>query len=148
MQTDSTVKTHIPPRESLKREKTSKAALWAGRTISGLLALFLLFDAFTKILKAPAVIAAAAQLGFSESQIFGIGILLLLCTIVYVIPRTSILGAILLTGYLGGATVTQLHSTQPFFTTFFPPMFGALVWAGIFLRDRAVRSLIPLRQPE
>lgn len=123
----------------------SKGRLWAGRIISGVVVLFMLFDGITKVIKEAHVMAAAAQLGFSERAIVGIGILLLACTTVYVIPRTSILGAILLTGYLGGATATNVHAGNPLFETLFPIIFGALVWAGIFMREERLRALIPLR---
>jgi DoxX-like family len=124
----------------------SKTALWTGRTISGLVVLFLLFDSITKLLKVDAVLKAAAQLGFSARQIVGIGLLLLICTIIYVIPRTSVLGAVLLTGYLGGATAIQVHVGNPMFETLFPVIFGVLVWAGLFMRDEMLRSLIPVRK--
>ncbi|MGH9444834.1 MAG: DoxX family protein [Terriglobia bacterium] len=123
----------------------SKAALWTGRIISGLVVLFLLFDGITKVMKASPVLKAAAQLGFSVTQIVGIGVLLLVCTIIYVIPRTSVLGAILLTGYLGGATAIQVHAANPIFETLFPVIFGVLVWVGIYARDERLRALIPAR---
>ena len=131
--------------ETSSRVQRSKLTLWGGRMIRGLVVLFLLFDGVTKIIRAPAALAATAQLGFSASQIIGIGALLLACTIVYVIPRTSILGAILLTGYLGGATAIQFRAGNAIFETLFPVMFGVLVWAGICLSDSPLRSLIPLR---
>jgi hypothetical protein len=89
--------------------------------------------------------AASAQLGFPERTIVGIGILLLACTALYVLPRTSILGAILLTGYLGGAVATQVRFGHTLFETLFPVVFGGVVWAGIFLRDAPLRTLVPLR---
>jgi hypothetical protein len=123
----------------------SNTSLWTGRIISGLVVLFLLFDAVAKIMKVAPVLKAAAQLGFSVTQIVWIGVLLLACTLVYAIPRTSVLGAILLTGYLGGATATQVHAMNPTFETLFPVIFGMLVWAGMFLRDERLRALIPLQ---
>jgi hypothetical protein len=123
----------------------SKKSVWTGRIISALVVLFLLFDGVTKVMKEAHVLAAAAQLGFTERTIVGIGALLLACTAVYVIPRTSILGAILLTGYLGGATVTNVRAGDPLFETLFPVIFGVLVWGGLFLRDEPLRALIPLR---
>src|SRR5215467_8909506 len=129
--------------ETSSRVQRSKLTLWGGRMIRGLVVLFLLFDGVTKIIRAPAALAATAQLGFSASQIIGIGALLLACTIVYVIPRTSILGAILLTGYLGGATATHVRIGEPFFA---PIILGVLVWGGLFLRDEQLRELIPLRR--
>jgi hypothetical protein len=124
---------------------TSKGMLWTGRVISGLAILFLVFDGVTKVLKVPAVMKAAAELKFSDGQIVEIGIILLICTAIYAIPRTAILGAILLTGYLGGAISIQMHAGNPVFETLFPGIFGVLVWAGIFLRDSRLRMLIPMK---
>jgi hypothetical protein len=123
----------------------SKKSVWTGRIISALVVLFLLFDGVTKVMKEAHVLAASAQFGFPERTVVGIGVLLLACTAVYVIPRTSILGAILLTGYLGGATATNVRAGDPLFETLFPVIFGVLVWGGLFLRDEPLRALIPLR---
>jgi DoxX-like family len=123
----------------------SKKKLWAGRIISGLAVLFLLFDGVAKVMKVAPVLEASARLGFSQNLVVGIGTVLLACVVVYVIPRTSILGAILLTGYLGGAVATQLRAGSPLFETLFPIIFGVLVWAGIFLRDNRLRTFVPLR---
>ncbi|MGH9709108.1 MAG: DoxX family protein [Candidatus Acidiferrales bacterium] len=130
---------------STQTAPVSKKMLWAGRIISGLVILFLLFDGITKVLKVPAVLQAAGQLGFSVNEIVGVGIVLLICTILYAIPRTAILGAILLTGYLGGATVTNLRAGYPVFEMLAPVIFGVLVWAGIFFRDSRLRASIPVR---
>src|SRR5580700_1498429 len=89
---------------------TSKKMLWAGRIVSALPALFLLFDAIMKLVKPAFVVEATRKLGFPESAILGLGIVLLACTVLYLIPRTAILGAILLTGYLGGAVATHVHA--------------------------------------
>ena len=123
----------------------SKKRVWTGRIISALVVLFLLFDGVTKVMKEAHVLAASAQLGFPERTVVGIGVLLLACTAVYVIPRASILGAILLTGYLGGATATNVRAGDPLFETLFPVIFGVLVWGGLFLRDEPLRALIPMR---
>jgi hypothetical protein len=120
----------------------SKKRLWAGRIISTLVVLFLLFDAVAKLMKIAPVLQAFARLGYPESLAVPIGILLLACTAVYVIPRTSVLGAILLTAYLGGATATHVRAGEPFY---FPVVFGVLVWAGLYLREDRLRTLIPLR---
>jgi hypothetical protein len=126
----------------------SKISLWAGRIISALIVLFLVFDGVTKVMKVPAVMEASARLGFPANLIVLIGGVLLACTAVYVIPQTSILGAILLTGYLGGAVETQLHAGSPLFSeTLFPIYFGVFVWAGLYLRDDRLRAMIPLRKP-
>jgi DoxX-like family len=122
-----------------------KTATWTGRILIGLVVLFLLFDGITKVMKVAPVLKASAELGLTVSQIVGIGILLLACTAVYVIPQTSVLGAILLTGYLGGATAIQLHAGNPAFETLFPVLFGVLTWAGPFLCDKRLRAVIPLR---
>lgn len=119
--------------------------LWAGRIISALVVLFLVFDGVTKVMKVKAVLDASAQLGYPVSAIVGIGITLLVCTAFYVIPQTSVLGAILLTAYLGGAVATQVRVGNPMFETLFPIIFGALAWAGIFLREGRLGALIPLR---
>ncbi len=123
----------------------SKAALWTGHIVSGLVVLCLIFDGVTKLMGIEPVLKAAAQLGFSVNQVVGIGILLLACTVIYPIPRTSFLGAILLTSYLGGATATQVRAGNPLFETLFPVIFGALVWAGLFVHDPRLREFIPFR---
>lgn len=127
-------------------QAASGKRLWTGRILGALAVLFLLFDGVTKVLKAPQVLAATAQLGFPEETIVGIGILLLACTALYAIPRTSILGAVLLTGYLGGATASQVRIGNPLFETLFPVIFGVLIWAGIFLRDDRVNALFLFRK--
>jgi len=126
-------------------QAVSKTSLWAGRIISTLVVLFLLFDAVAKLMRIAPVLAAFTQLGFSTSLSVPIGAVLLLCTILYVIPPTSILGAILLAAYLGGATVTHLRAGQPFY---FPIIFGVLVWGGLYLRENRLHALIPLRSPK
>jgi hypothetical protein len=123
----------------------SKKALWTGRIVSGLVVLLLVFDGVTKVMKEPHVLAAAAQLGFRASTIVEIGAILLVCTVIYVIPSTSILGAVLLTGYLGGAVVTNMHAGNPVLETLFPVIFGGLAWLGIYLREPRLRALLPLR---
>jgi len=120
----------------------SKKMLWAGRISSAVPVLMLLFSSVLKFVKPAPVVEGFARLGYPESLALGIGILELACTAVYVIPRTSVLGAILLTGYLGGATATHVRVGEPFFT---PVILGALVWGGLYLRDERLRALIPLR---
>lgn len=124
----------------------SGKALWTGRVISTIVVLFLCLDGITKVLKVPQVVAAAAQNGFSVKELVGIGAVLLICTAMYVIPRTSVLGAILLTGYLGGATFANVHFGMPVAVTFMPVVFGILTWLGIFLRNTTLRELIPLQE--
>ena len=121
----------------------SKPMLWGGRIISALMIVFMLFDAGIKILKLPAAVEGTLRLGYPASTVQPIGVVALVCVLLYAIPRTSILGAILLTGYLGGATATQVRVQDAWFI--FPPILGALIWAGLYLRDDRLRKLIPLK---
>ena len=121
----------------------SRKTLWAGRVLSALPALFLLFDAVLKLVKPAPVVEATVALGYPESVIRGLGIVLLACTILYVIPRTAVLGAILLTGYLGGAVATHVRVGDGAFPVVFPVILGALLWGGRYLRDERLRSLVP-----
>jgi hypothetical protein len=127
----------------------SKGRLWAGRVISALPALFLLMDGVMKLIKPDFVVQATVQLGYPESVILGLGVVLLVCTVLYLIPGTSVLGAILLTGYLGGAVATQVRIGNPLFShTLFPVYIAVLVWGGLFLRDARLGALIPLRKKD
>ena len=130
---------------TIESASVSKGSLWTGRIVSGLVVLFMIFDGVTKVMKARQVIEASVRIGFPESTIVGIGVALLVCTALYVIPRTSVLGAILLTAYLGGATAANVRVGSPAFNTSFPIIFGVLVWLGLFLRESRLRALIPLR---
>lgn len=123
----------------------SPSALWAGRIISALVILLMLFDGVIKVLKLPAAVQGIVQLGLPESTVLpiGIGVIALICTVVYLIPRTSIPGAILLTGYLGAATATNLQVQNAWLLI--PVFIGVLTWAGLYLRDERLRALIPLR---
>lgn len=123
-----------------------KSHLWTGRVLSGLVVLFLLVDGVMKLFKPPIVITTTAQLGVPESVITLLGALLVGSTILYLIPRTSVLGAILLTGYFGGAIMTQLRVGNPLFShVLFPVYLGIMVWGGLYARDLGVRALIPLK---
>jgi hypothetical protein len=124
----------------------SKARIWTGRILTAIVALFLLFDGIMKVIKERHVLQSAAQLGYSTESMVAIGTLLLACTLVYVIPRTAVLGALLLTGYLGGAVATQVRVGNPVFECIFPVIFGVLVWAGLFLREPRLGALIPVRK--
>ena len=124
----------------------SAKRLWAGRIVSALPALFLLLDAVMKFIKPTPVVQETVRLGYSENAIVPIGIVLLVCTVLYLIPRTSVLGAILLTGYLGGAVATHVRMAEGWFSIVFPVVFGALLWLGLYLRDDRLRSLVPVRQ--
>jgi hypothetical protein len=122
-----------------------KASLWTGRAISGLVVLFMIFDGATKVMKVQQVIAATIRIGFPVTTIVGVGVTLLICTALYVIPRTSVFGAILLTGYFGGATAANIRAGSPAFDTIFAVTFGVLTWLGLYLRERRLRELVPLR---
>jgi DoxX-like protein len=122
----------------------SNQSLWAGRLISALVVMFLLFDATVKLLKLPVAVEGTTRLGYPAGVVFPLGILLLVCVALYVIPRTSVLGAILLTGYLGGATATNVRVQNSW--TLFPVVIGVLVWAALYLRDGRLRQFIPLRR--
>ena len=124
---------------------TDKTTIWAGRIISAFAVLFLIFDSVIKVLSMAPAVESTTQLGYPASLVVGIGILELACLAVYVIPRTAVLGAILLTGYLGGAIATQVRAGSPLFSIIFPVIVGALVWGGLFLREERLRALIPLR---
>jgi hypothetical protein len=119
--------------------------LWAGRVMSVLPALFLLFDGGMKLVKPEFVVKATVEIGFPESAIVPLGIVLVACTLLYLIPPTAVLGAILLTGYLGGAVATHVHVGHGAFEILFPGVFGALLWGGLYLRDERLRSLVPWR---
>jgi hypothetical protein len=121
----------------------SSKRLWAGRIVSALPALLLLFSAATKLFKAPAVIAGMAHYGYPEHLIVLIGMLEAGCTIVYLLPRTALLGAILMTAYLGGATATNVRVGDSSFIG--PVLAGVFVWAGLYLRDRRLSELLSLR---
>jgi len=126
---------------------TSRGSLWAGRILSGLAVLFLLFDAVIKILKMPFAVDATVQLGYPGSLVLTIGVIELICTVLYVIPSTSILGVVLLTGYLGGAVATHLRYGDPLLShVLFPTYIGALLWGGLLLREARLRSLFPFRR--
>ena len=123
----------------------SKVALWTGRLLSVLPAAFLLFDAGLKLVKPAFVVEKTVELGFSERVIMPLGVVLFVCTILYLIPRTASLGAILLTGYLGGAVATHVHHGDGPFEVLFPIIFGALLWVGLVLRDAQLQALLPWR---
>jgi hypothetical protein len=125
----------------------SKPALWTGRVLSGLVILFLLFDGAIKLVPWPIVTETMDRMGYgaSESLARTLGIITVACTVLYAIPPTSILGAILLTGYLGGAMASHMRIDSPLFShTLFGLYLGLMVWGGLWLRDRNLRMLIPL----
>jgi|SRR6185503_3733842 hypothetical protein len=116
--------------------------LWTGRILSILLGAFYLFDAVMKLVKPAPVITATLQLGFRESSIIPIGFALLVCTLLYFAPRTAIFGAVLLTGYLGGAVASQVRIGAPSFNVLFPVVFAALTWTALYLRNARLRALL------
>ena len=125
----------------------SNKALWAGRIMSGLVIVFLIFDAAIKLVPLDIVIETSRELGIPEHLARTLGVLTLIGVLLYAWPRTSILGAILLTGYLGGAIYVHVRAGSPLFShTLFGVYLGLLIWGGLYLRDGMVRALIPLRQ--
>ncbi len=121
----------------------SKKALWTGYVLSALPSLMLLFSATMKLFHPPQLDEGFAHLGIPVSHAFGLGVLELSCTIIYLIPRTSVIGAILLTGYLGGAIQTHLRAGDMFIPQI---ILGVLLWGGLYLRDPRLRALIPFRK--
>jgi hypothetical protein len=117
--------------------------LWVGRVISGLVALPFLLSAFLKLKDGPEVMKGIAHLGIPESMVLPLSILEIACAVIYLIPATSVLGAILLTGYIGGAMCTHWRVGDPFFLHV---VLGILVWLGLYLRENRLKELIPLRK--
>jgi len=137
------------PVSSTSAVSSGRARLWTGRILSSLVAAFLLFDVTLKLLHPPMVVEGTARLGYPESSILVTAILLLGSLMLHLVPRTSVLGAILLTGYLGGAVATHLRVGDPVFShTVFPVYVGALIWAGLLLRRPSLATLLGLgRRP-
>jgi hypothetical protein len=119
--------------------------LWTGRIASALPVLMLLFSGVMKLATPDAVLKEFARLGYSENAALGLGILELACMLIYVVPRTSVLGAILVTGYLGGAVATHVRIGDPLFNIILPALLGALAWLGLYLRDKRLKELLPVR---
>jgi len=127
----------------------SKPARWLGRMLSGLVIVFLLFDGAIKLVPWPVVTETMDKMGYgsSENLARSLGIITVVCTVLYSVPPTSILGAILLTGYLGGALASHVRIDSPLFThTLFGLYLGLMVWGGLWLRDRNLQTLIPFRR--
>ena len=120
----------------------SKKMLWTGRVISALPVLMLVFGGIMSFMKPPMVLQSVAHLGYPERLVIPLGILEMLCALVYAIPRTSVFGAVLLTAYFGGATATHVRIGEAFYM---PVIFGVLVWIGLYLREDRLRALVPLR---
>ena len=131
---------------SAQSAPVSNKRLWAGRIMSALPVLFLLFDGAIHIMRIPPVAEAFAKLGYSISLAIPLGIIEIACIALYLIPRTSVLGAVLLTGYLGGAVATNLRTGAPLFSNvLFPVYVGVLLWGGLYLRDSALQAIFPVR---
>jgi hypothetical protein len=124
----------------------SKSALWSGRVLSGLVIVFLLFDGAIKLVPWPVVTETMDRMGYGSSETLArsLGLITLVCTVLYAVPPTSILGAILLTGYLGGAIASHVRIGSPLFShVLFGLYLGLMVWGGLWLRDRNLRALLP-----
>jgi hypothetical protein len=127
-------------------QTASSLALWTGRVLSGLAVAFLIFDSVGKLLEVQPFIDGTKQLGYSPDIVFSLGVTLLSCLLTYLVPRTSVLGAVLLTGYLGGAVATHVRVGNPLFThVLFPTYVAALLWGGLMLRDTRLRAFLPWR---
>jgi hypothetical protein len=121
----------------------TRARRWTGRVVTGVPVLFLLVDCAMKLARPPAVLAGTAQLGYPTSSILGMGLVLAVCLALYLIPRTAIVGAVVLTGYLGGAIASHVRVGDPLFThVLFPIYVAVMLWGGLFLRDRRVGALL------
>ncbi len=132
-----------------EKAPASKPALWLGRALSGLVILFLLFDGAIKLVPWPVVTETMDRIGYGSSETLArsLGIITIVCTVLYAIPPTSILGAILLTGYLGGAMASHLRIGSPLFShILFGFYLGLMVWGGLWLRDMSLRASIPFRR--
>ena len=132
---------------SAQQVKTHPMALqWTGRVLTGLTVLFMLFDAWGKFAKPVQVTDAFARLGLPLSMSASIGTLLLVSTVIYAIPRTAVLGAVLLTGFLGGAVAVQMRAGTSAFEQLFPVIFGILMWGGVYLRECGLRRVFPVKR--
>ena len=125
----------------------SKGAVWTGRILSTLAVLFMIMDGVMKLMKPAVVTESMAKLGYPDSTTSPIGIIVLVCTVLYIIPKTNVLGAVLLTGFLGGAVATNLRVGAPLFgNILFPTYVAAMVWGGLILRDPTLLQLFPFRR--
>ena len=129
--------------QAVRQAPVSRRKILAGRIITALTVLFLLFDGAVKVLNLSAAVEPTTRLGYPAGIVIGLGMIELACVVAYLLPRTSVLGAVLLTGYLGGATATHVRIGDPFF---FPVVIGIMVWAGLYLREERLRPLLPLRR--
>lgn len=121
----------------------SSRAVWTGRILSALSVVFLTFDTIIKVLTLPVAVEATKQLGFTETAVFAVGLIEAVCLVLYLVPRTASLGAVLWTGYFGGAIATHIRAGSPLFThTLFPIYIAALLWVGLWLRDGRLRRIV------
>ena len=134
--------TLAPMSSQLDQPSVSTAALWSGRALSALLILFLLFDGAIKLVPLEIVTRTSLELGIPTHLSQTLGVLTLAGALLYALPRTSVLGAILLAAYLGGATSIHVRVGDPFFMT---PLFGVFFWGSLYLREPRLRALIPFR---
>ena len=129
-------------RTSASARASAGRRVWTGRILSGLVSLFLAFDLIVKLVQQSDAVKATAQLGFPDGTLVLLGVIQLICLIAYLVPRTAVIGAVLWTGYLGGALATHLRVGGPAFNFIFPLLVAAMLWGGLYLRDARVRSLV------
>jgi hypothetical protein len=120
-------------------DEGNRKAIWAGRVVSILVSLSFAFSAVMKLMVLPEVVKGTAHLGLPDSLIRPLGVIELLCVVVYLVPKTSVLGAILLTGYVGGTIITHLRVGEPVYLNIF---LGLLIWLGLYLRRPRLRELL------
>ena len=132
--------------EAVSQYPTSSGRIWAGRILTFLPALFLLVDGIMKLIRPAVVVDTTVQLGYPQSVILPLGVVLTVSTILYLIPRTAVLGAIILTGYLGGAIATHVRVGAGVGPIILPIIIGVMLWGGLHFRDHRVRAMLPLRQ--
>jgi hypothetical protein len=141
-----TIAQGIPFAGTITTNRGSRGALWTGRVLSGLAVAFLIFDSVGKLLKVQPVIDGTKQLGYPPDIVFSLGVILLSCVLADLVPRTSVPGAVLLTGYLGGAVAAHARIGSPLFThVLFPTYVAALLWGGLMLRDTRLHAFLPWR---
>ena len=133
------------PTAAANVKPTPKVQLWTGRVLSGIAVLFLIFDAVIKVINIQPVVDSSMELGLPLDLAPVLGSLMLICLVIYLVPRTAVLGAVLITGYLGGAIAIQARIDAPLFSLIFPIIIGTMIWAGLYLRDRRLREFVAHR---
>lgn len=132
---------------SIENATTSKSKLWTSYALSGIAVLFMIFDTGIKIIRESHAVEGTIQLGYTDSSVVTIGIIEAVCLVLYLIPRTSVFGMILFTGYLGGAVATHVRLGNPLFShILFSVYIAILLWGGLYLREQRLRELIPFRK--